>query len=56
MDNLKDDKKVVASLKVITDKYFPGEYPFAVYQWVISGERETFFLNLSLPSNHHNDT
>jgi len=42
--SLKDDKKVVTSLKVITDQYYPGKYPFAVYQWVISGEREDIQL------------
>lgn len=32
--------KVVSILKIKTNKFDPGEYPFAVYQWKLSGERE----------------
>lgn len=37
---LQSNGKVVSILKVKTNKFYPGEYPFAVYQWKLSGERE----------------
>lgn len=37
---LQSKGKVVSVLKVKTNKFYPGEYPFAIYQWKLSGERE----------------
>lgn len=37
---LQSKGKVVSILKVKTNKFFPGEYPFAIFQWKLSGERE----------------
>lgn len=36
----KSKGKEVSVLKVKTNKFCPGEYPFAVYQWKLSGEKE----------------
>ena len=53
---LQSKGKVVSVLKVKTNKFYPGEYPFAVYQWKLSGEKEdlqmkTISANTSL--NRH---
>lgn len=37
---LQSKGKVVSVLKVKTNKFYPGEYPFAIFQWKLSGERE----------------
>ena len=37
---LQSKGKVVSILKVKTNKFYPGEYPFAIFQWKLSGERE----------------
>ena len=37
---LKCKGKIVSFLKVKTNMFEPGEYPFAIYQWKLSGERE----------------
>ena len=39
-DFLQGQDKTVASLKVKTNMYQAGVYPFAIYQWTLSGERE----------------
>ena len=39
-DYLQSKGKVVTTLRVKSDKFAVGEYPFAVYQWKLSGERE----------------
>ena len=38
--HLQSKGKVVATLKVKTDRFMAGEYPFAIFQWKLSGERE----------------
>lgn len=43
-DAVKETEKVVSALNVNTDRFAPGEYPFAVYQWIVSGEREDIQL------------
>ena len=42
--SVEDEKKVATVLQVTTDRFIPGLYPFAVYQWRISGEREDIQL------------
>lgn len=37
---LQSKGKVVTVLKVKTDRFMAGEYPFAIFQWKLSGERE----------------
>ena len=37
---LQSKGKVVTTLQVNTDRIAAGEYPFAIYQWKLSGERE----------------
>lgn len=37
---LQSKGKVVTRLRVTTDQFAAGEYPFAIYQWKLSGERE----------------
>jgi len=37
---LQSKGKVVSVLEVCTNKFAPGKYPFAIYQWKLSGERE----------------
>ena len=37
---LQSKGKVVTVLKVKSDKFMSGEYPFAIFQWKLSGERE----------------
>lgn len=37
---IKDERKAASVLKVTTDRFAPGQFPFAVYQWIISGERD----------------
>lgn len=37
---LQSKGKVVTTLKVETNEFRPGEYPFAIFQWKLSGERE----------------
>lgn len=37
---LQSKGKVVTQLRVTTDRFAAGEYPFAIYQWKLSGERE----------------
>ena len=37
---LQSKGKVVTVLKVKTDRFMSGEYPFAIFQWKLSGERE----------------
>ena len=39
-DYLQSRGKVVTTLRVKSDKFAAGEYPFAIYQWKLSGERE----------------
>lgn len=39
-DYLKSSGKVVTALRVQTNEFAEGEYPFAIYQWKLSGERE----------------
>lgn len=39
-DYLQSKGKVVTILRVTTDRFAAGEYPFAIYQWKLSGERE----------------
>ena len=39
-DYLQSKGKVVTTLRVTSDRFAEGEYPFAVYQWKLSGERE----------------
>ena len=39
-DYLQSKGKVVTTLHVISDRFAAGEYPFAIYQWKLSGERE----------------
>ena len=41
---LQSKGKIVSALRVYTDRFAPGEYPFAVYQWKLSGEREDLQL------------
>lgn len=41
---LESENKTVTVLKVKTDKFRSGEYPFAVFQWKLSGEREDIQL------------
>jgi hypothetical protein len=36
----KSTGKIVTVLKVKTNKFAQGEYPFAIFQWKLSGERE----------------
>ena len=38
--HLQSKGKVVTALKVKTDRFAAGEYPFAIFQWKLSGERE----------------
>lgn len=38
--HLQSKGKVVAVLKVKTDRFMTGKYPFAIFQWKLSGERE----------------
>ena len=38
--HLQSKGKVVTTLKVKTDRFMAGEYPFAIFQWKLSGERE----------------
>ena len=38
--HFRENKKTVTSLTVNTDKYNAGIYPFAIYQWKLSGVRE----------------
>lgn len=44
--------KVVTALRVCTDRFAAGEYPFAVYQWKLSGEREDLQM---VPVSSDND-
>ena len=37
---LQSKGNIITTLKVKSDKFASGEYPFAVYQWKLSGERE----------------
>ncbi|MBQ2880383.1 MAG: DEAD/DEAH box helicase, partial [Anaerotignum sp.] len=37
---LQSKGKVVSVLKAKTNRFIPGEYPFAIFQWKLSGERE----------------
>lgn len=37
---LQSKGKIVTVLNVKTDRFMAGEYPFAVFQWKLSGERE----------------
>lgn len=37
-------EKIVTALQVRSDRFAPGSYPFAVYQWKLSGEREDLQL------------
>ncbi len=37
---LQSKGQVVTTLRVKSDKFASGEYPFAIYQWKLSGERE----------------
>ena len=39
-DYLQSKGKVVTTLKTKSDLFAAGEYPFAIYQWKLSGERE----------------
>ena len=39
-DYLQSKGKVVTSLRVESDQFAAGMYPFAIYQWKLSGERE----------------
>ena len=39
-DYMQSKGKVVTALHVTTDRFAPGDYPFAIYQWKLSGERE----------------
>ena len=39
-DYLQSKGKVVTSLRVESDQFAAGVYPFAIYQWKLSGERE----------------
>lgn len=39
-DYLQSKGKVVTTLRVKSDRFAAGEYPFAIYQWKLSGERE----------------
>lgn len=39
-DYLQSKGKVVAALRVASDQFNADEYPFAIYQWKLSGERE----------------
>lgn len=41
---LKCKGKIVSFLRVKTNMFEPGEYPFAIYQWKLSGEREDLQL------------
>ena len=41
---LEAENKAVTAFSVRTDEYKPGEYPFAVFQWKMSGEREDLQL------------
>lgn len=38
-DYLQSKGKHVTKLSVVTDKFTPGEYPFAVYQWKLVGDK-----------------
>ena len=38
--HLQSKGKVVTTLKVKSNQFMPGEYPFAIFQWKLSGERE----------------
>ena len=37
---LQSKGQIVTALSVTTNEFAPGEYPFAVFQWKLSGERE----------------
>ena len=39
-DYLQSKGKVVTTLRTTTDRFAAGEYPFAIFQWKLSGERE----------------
>ena len=39
-DYLQSKGKVVTTLRVSSNDFSAGEYPFAIYQWKLSGERE----------------
>ena len=39
-DYLQSKGKIVTTLRVTTDRFAAGEYPFAIFQWKLSGERE----------------
>ncbi len=39
-DFLQNKGKVVTTLSVKTDQFAAGEYPFGIFQWTLSGERE----------------
>lgn len=39
-DYLQSKGKIVTTLRVKSDQFAAGEYPFAMYQWKLSGERE----------------
>ena len=39
-DFLQSKSKVATTLRVKSDLFFAGKYPFAIYQWKLSGERE----------------
>lgn len=39
-DYLQSKGKVATVLRVKSDRFAAGEYPFAIYQWKLSGERE----------------
>lgn len=43
-ENLQKKEKTVTALRVYTNEYPAGEYPFVLYQWKLSGERETLQL------------
>lgn len=49
--HLQSKGKVVAVLKVKTDRFMTGKYPFAIFQWKLSGEREDLQMK-SISSNY----
>ena len=51
-DYLQSRGKVVTTLRVNTNLFAVGEYPFAVYQWKLSGEREDLQM---VPVSSNND-
>ncbi len=51
---IQSNGKVVTALQVSTESFAAGEYPFAVYQWKLSGEREDLQMVMVSSNNSLN--